>query len=266
MKDLTVVIKGAGEMATGIAHRLFMSNIARIVMTEIPLPIAVRRKVAFSEAVYEGEMVVENVGATLVTDRAGLEAAWKEKKIGVIVDPTADIINELKPDVIVDATMTKREKGPLKGQALFIVGVGPGFRAPERVDAVVESNRGHNLGRAIYQGEAEPFTGIPGMTAGYSRERVVRSPHGGTVRPVKAIGDMVDKGEVVLYVDETPVSSQVAGVVRGLIRPIRVGADEKLGDVDPRADKNMCYTISEKARAIAGGVLEAIMHRFNIVG
>lgn len=263
MKQLTVVIEGAGEMATGIAHRLFMSNISRIVMTEIPMPIAVRRNVAFSEAVYEREMVVEDVSATLVGDRPGLQSAWAGKKIGVMVDPTAGIVRELKPDVIIDATMTKREKGPLKGQADLIVGVGPGFRAPEGVDAVVESNRGHNLGRVIYTGEAEPFTGIPGITAGYGRERVVRSPHAGMVRPAKTIGDIVDKGDIVLFVDETPVASQVAGVVRGLIRPIRVGADEKLGDIDPRADKHMCYTISEKARAIAGGVLEAVMHRFN---
>jgi xanthine dehydrogenase accessory factor len=263
MKGLQVVIKGAGEMATGIAHRLFMSNITCILMTEIGTPISVRRNVAFSEAVYEGEMVVEGVKALLVKEMADIRRAWEQKLIGVIVDPGALISGQLKPDVVIDAIMTKRGKGSIKGEAPFTVGVGPGFRAPETVDAVVESNRGHNLGKVIYHGEAEAFTGIPGVTAGYSRERVLRAPHAGMVRPVRAIGDVVERGETVLLIDTTPVIAQIGGIVRGLIRPISVRADEKIGDIDPRTDKNACYTISEKARAIGGGVLEAVMHRFN---
>ncbi len=263
MTELTVVIKGAGEMATGIAHRLFMSHITRIVMTEIAEPITVRRKVAFSEAVYDGEMTVEGVKAVLLKDRSGVETAWQQRAIGVLVDPAGELVAMVRPTVLIDATMTKREKGSLKGRASFVIGVGPGFSAPGTVDAVIESNRGHDLGRVIYDGEAEPFTGIPGVTAGYSTERVLRSPHAGRVRTIKEIGARVAKDETVLYVDETPVAARIAGVLRGLIRPIPVTADEKVGDVDPRADERACYTISEKARAIGGGVLEAIMHRFN---
>ena len=148
--------------------------------------------------------------------------------------------------------------------AAFTVGVGPGFLAPNDVDAVVESNRGHDLGRVIYEGEAEAYTGVPGVTAGFTLERVLRAPHAGMVRLVKTIGDRVKKGDIILYVDETAVVAGVDGVLRGLIRPIAVPDREKVGDVDPRGNEGYCRTISEKARAIGGGVLEAIMHRFNI--
>ncbi len=144
-----------------------------------------------------------------------------------------------------------------------MIGVGPGFSAPDQVDAVIESNRGHHLGRVIYAGEAEALHGVPGAIKGATRERVLRAPQAGEVRPVRAIGDIVKKGDVVLYVDDTPVSAGIDGVVRGLIRPISVPHDEKLGDIDPSGDKSHCATISDKARTIAGGVLEAIMHRFN---
>jgi xanthine dehydrogenase accessory factor len=144
-----------------------------------------------------------------------------------------------------------------------VIGVGPGFRAPDQVDAVIESNRGHYLGRVIYEGEAERFTGAPGAIMGVTEERVLRAPHEGEVRPARAIGDIVRKDDVVLYVDEIPVRAAIDGVVRGLIRPMTVQHNEKLGDIDPSGDGGRCATISEKARAIGGGVLEAIMHRFN---
>lgn len=250
-------------MASGIAHRLFVSGLTHIVMSEKELPISVRRKVSFCEAVYEKEMVVEGVKAELVSRVSDLPAVWRRGSIAVIVDPEGASFRDLKPDVLVDAVMAKTKKEPIKGIATLTIGVGPGFHAPDDVDAVIESNRGHNLGRVFYEGEAEPYTGVPGLTAGYTRERVLRAPHGGTVRYLCALGDTVKKGDTVLYVDDTPVASAIDGVLRGLIRPIAVPADEKLGDVDPRAKPEHCHTISEKARAIAGGVLEAIMHRFN---
>ncbi len=262
MKALAIAIRGAGEMATGIAHRLFVSGFRRIVMSEISMPISVRRRVAFSEAVYDKAAVVEGVRAELLGDLSGLSALWERQVIGILIDGEGSVLRELKPDVIVDAIMAKSRKEPMRGAAPFVIGVGPGFRAPDGVDAVVESNRGHNLGRVIYNGEAESYTGVPGAMAGYTKERVLRSPHAGLVRTVKALGDTVTKGDVILYVDETPVVAQIGGVLRGLIRPIEVPDSEKVGDVDPRGNKDYCTTISEKARAIGGGVLEAIMHKF----
>jgi xanthine dehydrogenase accessory factor len=263
MAELIVVIKGAGEMATGIAHRLYMSHIRHIVMTEIPEPISVRRTVALSEVIFDGKMTVEGVGAERIKTIDNIQDTWKDGKIAVIVDPGWAIVDVLKPDVVIDAIMAKRNLGTKKIEAPFVIGVGPGFSAPSDVHAVVESNRGHNLGRVIYDGAAEPHTGIPGPTMGYTSERVLRSPHDGLVKHMKTLGDSVKKGEIVLYVDETPVHANIDGLLRGLIREIRVKNNEKIGDIDPRGVKEYCFTITEKARAIGGGVLEAIMHEFN---
>lgn len=263
VKDITglsILIKGAGEMATGIAHRLYMANMRQIVMTEIERPLTVRRTVAFSEAVYEGQWQVEGVTAGLVKDYDGILRRWNEKRIAVIVDAEWKIMGALKPHIVVDAIMAKRNIGTTKEEAPIVIGVGPGFNAPSDVHAVIESNRGHNLGRVIYNGSAEPHTGIPGPVMGYTKERVLRSPVPGMVKGVKAIGDEIKKGEIVLYIDNTPVYAPLDGIVRGVIRDIYVKADEKIGDIDPRGIKEYCYTITEKARAIGGGVLEAIMH------
>ena len=263
MRPLRIVIKGAGEMASGIAHRLFMANITQICMTEIGRPLAVRRRVAFCEAVYEGSMEVEGVTAELVRDTAEVEQAWSRRHIALIVDPEWKIIRRLKPDVVIDAIMAKRTTGTRKDEAPLVIGVGPGFAAPRNVHVVIESNRGHDLGRAIYEGEAEAHTGMPGLTSGYARERVLRSPCAGIVRNVKAIGEVVKKGDIVTYVNETSVAAAIDGIVRGLIREIHVRDNEKIGDIEPRGNASYCWTISEKARAIAGGVLEAIMHSMN---
>ncbi|MBA4418874.1 MAG: molybdenum hydroxylase [Syntrophus sp. (in: bacteria)] len=259
-EKIEVVIKGAGEMATGIAHRLFMANIRRIVMTEMPLPVAVRRTVAFCEAVYEGEMEVEGIRAQRVGGLDELRGAWETGNIGVIIDPEWKIVKDLKPSVVIDATMMKRYTGTRKDEAPLVIGVGPGFRAPEDVHAVVESNRGHNLGKVIWNGTAEPRTGIPGSTMGFTTERVLRAPQNGVIKHVRNIGDVVSKGGLVLYMDEIPVYAPMDGILRGLIREIAVVINRKIGDIDPRGIKEYCYTITDKARAIGGGVLEAIMH------
>ena len=263
MRDLTIAILGAGEMASGVAHRLFSSRFTRIAMSEIANPIAVRRSVAFCETVYEGTMVVEGVKARLARDLSELPGLWNRGEIGVLVDGEASFLSVLKPDIVIDAIMAKKEKAPLKGLAPLVVGVGPGFTAPSQVDAVIESNRGHDLGRVIYDGEAQSYTGEPGTMVGYTRERVLRAPQAGTVRAVRTLGDRVRAGDIILYVDDTTVVAQIDGVLRGLIRPILVPKDEKIGDVDPRANEAYCTTISEKARAIGGAVLEAVLHRFN---
>ncbi|PIP08817.1 MAG: molybdenum hydroxylase [Syntrophobacteraceae bacterium CG23_combo_of_CG06-09_8_20_14_all_50_8] len=263
MRDLKIVIKGAGEMATGIACRLFMANLKMLVMMEIPKPITVRRTVAFSEAVYESEKEVEGVKAEYAGNFADIFDIWRRRNIAVIVDPEWRFVNELKPDVVVDAIMAKRNTGTKKEEAPLVIGVGPGFTAPHYVHAVVESNRGHDLGKVIYSGSAEPATGMPGSTMGYTRERVLRAPHGGMVRHIKDMGDEIKKGDLILYLDKTPVYASIDGILRGLIREIDVTAEEKIGDIDPRGVKEYCYTITDKARAIGGGVLEAIMHFYN---
>lgn len=262
--DLTVLIKGAGEMATGIAHRLFMANITKIVMTEIPRPIAVRRTVAFSEAIYGGRTRVEGVTAELVDMVKDVGRVWKKRRIAVLVDPQWKAVAVLKPDVVVDAIMAKKNLGTKKNEAPLVIGVGPGFIAPVNVHLVVESNRGHDLGRVIHKGSTEAHTGIPGVVMGYTTERVLRSPHGGTIKHAKKkIGDRVKKGDIVAYVNKTPVEAPFDGILRGLIREVRVPAGEKIGDIDPRGKRAWCHTITEKARAIGGGVLEGIMHAYN---
>ncbi|MCX7857976.1 MAG: selenium-dependent molybdenum cofactor biosynthesis protein YqeB [Deltaproteobacteria bacterium] len=259
-RKLIIVIKGAGEMASGIGHRLYMSGMRRILMTEIEKPLCIRRTVSFSEAIYEGEAYVEGVKARKIEFLNELNEVWSNGEIGVIVDPEAKSVTELKPDVLIDATMAKRYTGTKKNEAPIVICIGPGFKAPDHCHAVIESQRGHNLGRVIYQGEPEPHTGIPVPILGHSEERVLRAPHKGTVRHVKKIGDLVKEGDLVLYVDDTPLFSKISGILRGLIKEIEVDVNEKIADIDPTMEVTHCYTISEKARAIAGGVLEAILH------
>jgi len=262
--DVSVVIKGAGESASGIAYRLFMANITRICMVDIAAPLCVRRQVSFCEAIFEHQVEVEGVTGTLVCDRAGLLEAWAHKRIGVMVDPEWKMIAELKPVVVVDAILAKRNLGTHKKEAPAVVGVGPGFSAPDMVHAAVESNRGPNLGRAIYAGETEAFTGEPSERSGYRWERVLRAPHAGTIRHFLSIGAPVKAGDTILYVDETPVQAAMDGTLRGLIREIPVSAKEKVGDIEPQNSTYGCSRISDKARAIGGGVLEAILHLLNI--
>ena len=258
MRDLSIVIKGAGEMASGIAHRLFNAGMTNICMLEIENPLCVRRTVSFCEAVFERRVEVEGVVATLVRDRGELAEAWNRLQIGVIVDPEWKMIGQLKPDVVIDAILAKSNLGTYKDEAPLVIGVGPGFSAPETVHAVIESNRGPNLGRAIYRGGPEPYTGIPAVKLGFSYERVLRAPHAGMVRLLKSIGDPVKAGDVILYVDTTPVRTAIDGITRGVIREIHVGENEKVGDIEPTTDPSCCRTISEKAKAIGDGVLEAV--------
>ena len=257
--ELSVVIKGAGEMASAVAHRLHMANLTRICMTEIETPLAVRRMVSFCEAVYDGYAEVEGVTAALARNKREVAERWADKKIAILVDPAWEIISALKPDVVIDAILAKRNLGTTRNDASLVIGIGPGFTAPEDVHVAIESNRGHHLGRVIYAGGPEPNTGVPGFIGGFSRERLLRSPHAGTVHHESVIGARVKKGDPVLRVDKTPVVAAIDGIVRGLIREMPVTAGRKLGDIDPRGDISCCHTISDKARAIAGGVLEALI-------
>jgi xanthine dehydrogenase accessory factor len=263
-QNLAVLIRGAGEMATGVAYRLHESRL-RVCLLEIAKPLAVRRTVCFSEAVYDGEKEVEGLWAKLIATPDEIHSVWKEEKIPVLVDPDSNQTRGfLKPDVLVDAILAKRNLGTKSDDAPLVIGLGPGFTAGRDVHAVIETNRGHHLGRVILKGEAEPDTGIPGEIGGYSLERVLRTMKKGVFRSAKSIGDQVDQGTVVAVVDDFPVMAQISGMIRGLIRDgAEVKRGTKVGDIDPRGKKEYCFTISEKARAIGGGVLEAILHQFN---
>jgi xanthine dehydrogenase accessory factor len=264
MDELVVLIRGAGEMASGVAHRLHRSGF-KICMIEIPDPLAVRREVAFSEAIHGGEKEVEGVRAKLISRPGGIESVWRKGHIPILVDPDGKKArNFLKPDVLVDAIMAKKNLGTQINDAPLVIGLGPGFTVGKDVHIVVETNRGHNLGKMILNGAAEPDTGIPGEIGGYMIERLLRTMKKGIFHPQKSIGDRVNKGSVVAVVDDFPVIAKISGVVRGLLRKgIEVKKGMKVGDIDPRGKKELCFTVSDKARAVGGGVLEAILYWFN---
>ncbi len=208
--------------------------------------------------------MVEGLVARRVSGREEIFRAWEEGRIPVLVDPECSIRKELEPDVIVDAILAKRNTGTGLGDASLVVGLGPGFRAGQDVHIVIETNRGHHLGRVIERGEATPDTGVPGDISGFTWERVLRAPVEGKFRGIKQIGDQVDRGEAAGEVSGEPVEVKIAGVLRGILRDgIWVQQRMKVGDVDPRGVRDYCFTISEKARAIAGGVLEAILRWYN---
>ena len=262
-QDVIVLVKGAGEMASGISHRLTRCRF-KVCMTEIPEPHAVRRAVSFCEAVYDGEKTVEGLTATVVDSYEQIAEVWRKGHIPVIIDPEAAVKDVLNPAVLVDAIVAKRNVGTRITDAPLVIGAGPGFFAGKDVHLVVETNRGHNLGKVIFQGEAEENTGVPGVIAGFSIERVLRAPLDGVLQAIKHIGDMVEVGDVIGSVEGMPIQAGIKGVIRGLLRDgTRVWKGMKTGDIDPRGIKEHCYTISDKARAVGGGVLEAILSRLS---
>ena len=264
LTELVICIKGAGELASGVAWRLHRSHFRRIVMLETPQPMAVRRTVSFCEAVILGEIRVEGVTAIRADGVEEARQAWRAGRIAVIADPEWRFMALLQPDVLVDAVVAKRNLGTRIGDANLVIGLGPGFAAGKDAHRVVETNRGHNLGRVIASGRAEPNTGIPGVIGGYGAERVLKAPADGAFTACRRIGEMVQPEDRVGDVAGVPVSAAIAGVLRGLIRSgATVGKGRKVGDVDPRGRAEHCHTISDKARAVAGGVLEAILERFN---
>jgi xanthine dehydrogenase accessory factor len=263
IENIIVLIKGGGEMATGIAHRLNRCHF-RVCMTEISHPQAVRREVSFCEAVYDGEKTVEGLTARLVDSYDRIPDLWDTGKIPIIVDPEAKVKDFLKPAILVDAILAKKNVGTRITDAPLVIGLGPGFYAGRDVHLVIETNRGHNLGRVISKGAAEEDTGIPGVIAGFSAERVLRAPADGTLETVRQIGDPVQAGDMVGSVEGFQVQAEIKGVIRGLLRNgTSVWKGMKTGDIDPRGIKEHCYTISDKARATGGGVLEGILSSLN---
>ncbi|MCC7354956.1 MAG: EF2563 family selenium-dependent molybdenum hydroxylase system protein [Anaerolineae bacterium] len=265
LTDLLVLIKGAGDMASGVAWRLHRAGFP-IVMTELAQPLAVRRAVCFAEAIFIGETTVEGVVARRVPDVAAARALLAQGMIPMPVDPVARCREELAPAVLVDGIMAKANTGTRLADAPLVIALGPGFTAGVDCHVVIETNRGHALGRALWHGSAQPDTKTPGEIGGYPAElgfsatRVLRAPAAGHVIPRHAIGDRIAQGEVIAEVGGRPVFAPFAGVLRGLIHPaVPVTAGLKIGDLDPRAQVEHCFTISEKSLAVGGGVLEAIL-------
>jgi xanthine dehydrogenase accessory factor len=264
LKELIIAIKGAGEMASAVAWHLHMANIRNIVMMETAMPLAVRREVSFCEAVHRGSKTVEGVEAVKAGTAEDIPRLWRLGKIAVIIDPEWRTLNRIKPDVVVDAILAKQNLGTRKDDARLVIGLGPGFIAGGDVHLVIETNRGHHLGRLISSGSAEPNTGIPAPVGGVAAARVLRAPVAGEFQSTRNIGEAVRQGEVIGRVGASEVAAEIDGVLRGLMRtPTRVPKGIKLGDIDPRGEAGFCFTISDKARAVAGSVLAAILRTFN---
>lgn len=298
-KNLLIICRGAGDLATGIIHRLHRAG-HRVIALETDYPAAIRRQVSFCEAVYDGSAAVEGVTARLVPaladaetdtetysgindtpaahivsekwDSSAIEAVLEAGEVPLLIDPKGESIALLKPDVVVDAIIAKKNLGTTINMAPLVIGVGPGFTAGQDVHLVIESMRGHNLARIITDGMARPNTGVPGNIAGFTSERVIHAPAAGYIHDVRKIGDIVQKGDEIarIYPDKesydnalseyVPVNATITGIIRGLIREgyyFRKGF--KIADIDPReSELTNCFTISDKARSIAGSVLEAV--------
>lgn len=298
-KNLLIICRGAGDLATGIIHRLHRAG-HRVIALETDYPAAIRRQVSFCEAVYDGSAAVEGVTARLVPaladaesdtetysgindtpaahivsekwDSSAIEAVLEAGEVPLLIDQKGESIALLKPDVVVDAIIAKKKLGTTIDMAPLVIGVGPGFTAGQDVHLVIESMRGHNLARIITDGMAQPNTGVPGNIAGFTSERVIHAPAAGYIHDVRKIGDIVQKGDEIarIYPDKesydnalseyVPVNATITGIIRGLIREgyyFRKGF--KIADIDPRESEiTNCFTISDKARSIAGSVLEAV--------
>jgi xanthine dehydrogenase accessory factor len=256
-----VIMRGGGDLASGVALRLYRAGI-KVIITELPQPLVVRRLVAFANAVYTGTFEVEGVTSLLVDDVINAIQALSSGQIPLFIDPASDIRLDANLDVraIIDARMLKRPPELGMDAAPLVIGLGPGFVAGENCHAVIETMRGHYLGRVIWDGPPQPNTGIPGTIASQSAERVLRAPADGTLRAVKELGSRVKSGDVIAEVDGKPIHAPFDGILRGLVYDgLDVFQGMKVGDVDPRDDPRFAWLVSEKSLAIGGGVLEALL-------
>lgn len=257
---MLVLIKGAGDLATGTAVRLYRAGI-KVVMTEVAQPTAVRRTVAFSQCMYDGAAQVEGIAARRAEDAGAARRALERGEVPVLCDPEAAILRELPFDGVVDAILAKRNLGTAITDAPVVLALGPGFTAGVDCHGVVETMRGHELGRLLTQGSAAPNTGVPGDVGGYITQRIIRAPADGVFEPLAAIGQRVEEGQPVARVAGRTARAQLTGVVRGMLPAgLAVTAGMKAGDIDPRCRAEHCFTVSDKARAIGGGVLEGLLY------
>ena len=265
MDNKLVIVRGGGDIASGTIMKLYKCGFSVLVL-EIPSPSSIRRNVSFSESVYEKTQKVEDVTCYLAESITEAKEFLSQGKLTMLVDPDCSFLNDFEPIALIDAILAKKNLGTTKTMAPITIALGPGFNAGEDVDAVIETMRGHSLGRIIYNGAAIKNTGIPGKIAGYDKERVIHSPAEGVLTNVHHITDLVKKDELIAEIDGpdgiTPVCATIDGLLRGLIRDgYRVTKGFKIADIDPRADEyNNCFTISDKARCIAGGVIEALLY------
>jgi xanthine dehydrogenase accessory factor len=259
---IRILIRGGGDLASGVAWRLHHCGF-RVLITEVPEPLSVRRKVSFCEAVFDGSAEVEGVKAVLVGSVREVPGPWERGEIPVLVDPECRTKEPLRPEALVDAIIAKKNLGTSVQDAPLVIALGPGFEVGKDAHFVVETNRGHRLGRLLTSGSAEPDTGVPGPVKGITSDRVLRAPAEGLWENVLDIGDLVSPGDLIGTVDGLPVKAVIGGVIRGLIhRGVQVREGLKIGDIDPRGNVADCFTISDKALAIAGGVLEGILRRY----
>lgn len=259
---MLIVIRGAGDIATGIGWRFWQCGFD-VVMTEIPRPTCIRRTVAFSTALDEGSYTVEGVTAVGCHTLAQVQQAIQKHQVAVLADPKGDCISQLKPAAVIDAILAKRNMGTTLQDAPVVVGVGPGFCAGQDCHYVVETQRGHRLGRVIEEGPAAPNSGVPGNIMGFTSQRIIRSTVSGVFEPLCAIGDLVKAGQVVARVDGTELRVEIDGMIRGMLAAgISVTPGFKCGDVDPRGADADYTTISDKARAVGGAALEAVLRRY----
>ena len=257
---MLVLIRGAGDLASGIALRLHHAHLS-VVMTDLPQPTAIRRTVCFSQAIVYGSMTVEDVTARFCAAPEDAAAILAAGEIPVLADPEAKCRTALRPDVVVDAILAKKNLGTRITDAPCVIGVGPGFTAGEDCHAAVETMRGHTLGRALYHGSPLPNTNIPGLIGGFAGERVLRAPADGIFEPRMEIGQLVQEGEIAATVNGKPMRCTLTGCLRGLLQGgLQVHEGMKCGDIDPRGQQANCFTASDKATAIGGGVLEALLH------
>lgn len=265
MENNLVIVRGGGDIASGTIMKLYKCGY-QVLVLETPTPSSIRRNVSFSEAVYEKTQKVEDVICYLAKDINEAKDYLSSGKLTMLVDPECECLKDFSPIALVDAILAKKNLGTKKDMAPITIALGPGFNAGTDVNAVIETMRGHSLGRIIFEGEAIKNTGVPGKIAGFDKERVIHSPAEGILKNVHHVTDSVTKGEIIATIEGpdgiTPVYASIDGLLRGLIRdgyPVTKGF--KIADIDPRADEyNNCFTISDKARCIAGGVLEAIMY------
>ncbi len=268
LTDKTIVVRGGGDLATGTIHRLWSAGF-KVLVLEIENPSAIRRQVAISEAVYDGEAVIEGMKAVHIHDVSEAESVWAAGDVPLLIDPDCSCLEEVKPAVLVDAIIAKKNLGTARDLAPYTIACGPGFTAGVDADVVIETSRGHKLGRVIKEGTAKPNSGIPGMIGGYGKERVIHSPAAGIMHNIHAIGDIVEQGEPIAWVEteqgRVDVPASITGLIRGLIRedyPVTEGF--KIADIDPRKEElENCFLISDKARCIAGSVLEQVCYAVN---
>lgn len=259
IQEKLVIVRGGGDLATGVIQKLWHVGF-KILVLETECPLTIRRTVSVCDAIFQKEQRVEDLVAVRITSLKDCAKCWQQNKLPVFVDQTASAIQQLKPLIVIDAILAKKNLGTHRGMAPITIALGPGFSAPQDVDVVIETMRGHRLGRLYFEGTALPNTGIPGEIGGKSAERVVHAPASGQVIHLKNIGDLVLKGEALFLIDQVPVYSPLTGTLRGLISEKVICCQGlKCADVDPRpVEKVDCLTISDKARALGGAVLEAI--------